>query len=47
MSSLLWHDDMELVRFLSIQVALLERGCPSNAQELQPEVVFDDFEPFT
>lgn len=46
MSSLLWHDDMELVRFLSIQVALLERGCPSNAQQLHPEAIFDDSEPF-
>lgn len=45
-SSLLWHDDPELVRFLFLQAALLERGCTSNAQQLQPETISDHFEPF-
>lgn len=45
-SSVLWHDDPELVRFLFLQAALLERGCPSNAQQLQSETLFDGFESF-
>lgn len=45
-SSVLWHDDPELVRFLFLQVALLERGCPSNAQQFQSETLFDGFESF-